>query len=121
MKVAEFSRYSAALPGVSLIKPLRTQDPFKAWPVLQKDQYPQNGGQDAGTNRCWCHRVMEGKDVEDISSQKGERQWYEESREQKQSADELDGEEESREVGCRDRDEELHSQRVRRRRVMNKV
>jgi hypothetical protein len=38
---------------------------------------------------------MEGKDVEDFSSQEDERQRYEVSREQKQSGYELDGEEES--------------------------
>jgi len=52
---------------------------------------------------------MEGKDVEDFSGQEDERQRYEVSREQKQSGYELDSEEESREVGCRDRDEELQS------------
>jgi len=52
---------------------------------------------------------MEGKDVEDFSSQEDERQRYEVSREQKQSSYELDSEEENREMGCRDRDEELRS------------
>ncbi len=50
-----------------------------------------------------------------------ERQRYEVSREQKQSGYELDGEEESWEVGCRDRDEELYSQRFGRRLLMNEV
>jgi hypothetical protein len=77
--------------------------------VLQKDQYPQNGSEDAWTDRRWRHREMEGKDVEDFSGQEDERQRYEVSREQKQSGYELDSEEESREMGCRDRDEELQS------------
>jgi len=94
VKVSELSAYSALL-GVNLIEPLRAQDSIKAWSVLQKDQYPQDGGYDAWTNRCWCHREMEGKDVEDFSSQEDERQRYEVSKEQKQSGYELDGEEES--------------------------
>jgi len=44
MKVSELSAYSAALLGVNLIEPLRAQDSIKAWSVLQKDQYPQDGG-----------------------------------------------------------------------------
>jgi hypothetical protein len=102
-------RSFAALLGVNLFEPLRVQDSIKAWSVLQKDQYPQNGGEDAWTDRCRCHREMKGKDVEDFSSQEDERQRYEVSREQKQSGYELDSEEESREVGCGDRDEELQS------------
>ena len=42
---------------------------------------------------------MEGKDVEDFSSQEYERQRYEVSREQKQSGYELNSEEENREMG----------------------
>jgi hypothetical protein len=44
VKVSELSAYSAALLGVNLIEPLRAQDSIKAWSVLQKDQYPQDGG-----------------------------------------------------------------------------
>ena len=58
---------------------------------------------------------MESKDVKDFSSQEDERERYEVSGEQKQSGYELDSKEENREMGCRDRDEELQSQRIGRR------
>ena len=64
----------SALLGVNLTEPLRAQNSIKAWSVLQKDQYPQNGGEDAWTDRRWRHREMEGKDVEDFSGQEDERQ-----------------------------------------------
>jgi hypothetical protein len=41
---SELSAYSAVLLGVNLIELLGVQDSIKAWSVLQKDQYPQDGG-----------------------------------------------------------------------------
>src|ERR1700675_2034062 len=105
----------------SLRRRLRAEDPLEAFAVLKEDQHPQYRGHQSRRNTCRRKRQVKRKDVVELRRQDGQRKWHEVARKQQQPTNDLHGEEECGKMRCADGDKKLNRERVRRRRLVDKL
>src|SRR4051794_819487 len=89
--------------------------------VLKEDQYPKHTGQQTRSNARRRHRQVKRQDVVEHSGQQRQGKGHEKARKQQQPTEDLYGEKESGKVRCADGNKELHCERIRRWRLVDKV
>src|ERR1700692_2890497 len=109
------------LRNLCLRRRLRAEDALETFAVLQEDQNPQHASDQRGRDARRSHRQVKRKDVVELRSKQCQRKWHEKAEEQQQPAKHLPSEEERGKVRCADGNKELHCQRIRRWRLVDKV
>src|ERR1700675_793559 len=100
---------------------LRAEDALEAFAVLKEDQHPQYRGHQSRRDARRRKRQVKRKDVVELRRQHCQRKWHEVAGKQQQPTEHLNREEECGKMRLADGDKKLTCERIRRRRLVDKV